>query len=233
MKTQKPKTLKTVKPLSENVKRQIVEMEKTKSIDNKKSKDFQKIYLYRNEDGIKSIVENAKAGAKALNDFIISAQTVTGLTFDNLEREQLKADGVNFIKATIRKHYKFPLASDPFNNEILGFQNIETIYNDFERLNHRWTNNVLEIENNGLYVFPENEEAKIVEYYTTYTTNQKQKDVLEQLTEAVTALNILVASNVIDIYSRQHITKLTPLIRQTIGTEFFSINLHRLTEIRL
>ena len=139
-----------------------------------KVKEFQKVFLYKNEEGINATIKQMEEGKEALNLFILSTERIMRTKFNNEQKEQLKVNGIGFIKETLKKKYPFKEADEKFNLNAMGMGEIENSYHSYNVNSGKWLSNNFKLNDKGFYEVPEEEIEKANEMFAYYTENEKQ-----------------------------------------------------------
>lgn len=139
-----------------------------------KVKEFQKVFLYKNEEGINATIKQMEEGKEALNLFILSTERVMRMKFNNEQKEQLKVNGVEFIKETLKKKYPFKEANEKFNLDAMGMGEIENSYHSYNVNSGKWLYFNFKLNDKGFFEVPEEELEKVNEMFSYYTENEKQ-----------------------------------------------------------
>jgi hypothetical protein len=144
----------------------------------KKEKEFQKVFLYKNEEGINATIKQLEEGKDALNLFILSTERIMRTKFNNDEKIELKNNGIDFIKETLKQIYPFKEADEQFNLEAMGMSEIQNSYHSYNVNSSKWLNFNYFLNEKGTFELEENEIENIIESFSFYTENQKQNECL-------------------------------------------------------
>jgi hypothetical protein len=202
-----------------------------------KVKEFQKVLLYKNEEGINATIKQMEEGKEALNLFILSTERVMRTKFDDDDKIELKDNGIEFIKETLRKHIAFPLASEEFNLEAMGLQEVSDLYKSFEYNSGKWLYFNYFLNEKGLFELEENEIKNTIESFSAYTENEKQNQYLRIAEGLVSLFDEAEELGMLNEYGRQQISNvcdlLTVNVHPVIGTYRIMTNKYLLSSKNL
>ena len=180
-----------------------------------KVKEFQKVFLYKNEEGINATIKQMEEGKEALNLFILSTERIMRTKFNNEQKEQLKVNGIGFIKETLKKKYPFKEADEKFNLNAMGMGEIENSYHSYNVNSGKWLSNNFKLNDKGFYEVPEEEIEKANEMFAYYTENEKQNKSLLIAEGLVSLFNEAEEFGFLNEYGRKQISNVWDLL--TIG----------------
>ncbi|RTY64802.1 MULTISPECIES: hypothetical protein [unclassified Flavobacterium] len=180
-----------------------------------KVKEFQKVFLYKNEEGINATIKQMEEGKEALNLFILSTERIMRTKFNNEQKEQLKVNGIGFIKETLKKKYPFKEADEKFNLDAMGMGEIENSYQSYNVNSGKWLYNNFKLNDKGFYEVPEEEIEKANEMFSYYTENEKQNKSLLIAEGLVSLFNEAEEFGFLNEYGRKQISNVWDLL--TIG----------------
>lgn len=180
-----------------------------------KVKEFQKVFLYKNEEGINATIKQMEEGKEALNLFILSTERVMRMKFNNEQKEQLKVNGIEFIKETLKKKYPFKEADEKFNLEAMGMGEIENSYHSYNVNSGKWLYFNFKLNDKGLFELEENEIKNTTESFSYYTENLKQNESLRIAEGLVSLFDEAEELGLLNEYGRQNISNVFDLL--TIG----------------
>ncbi len=180
-----------------------------------KVKEFQKVFLYKNEEGINATIKQMEEGKEALNLFILSTERIMRTKFNNEQKEQLKVNGIGFIKETLKKKYPFKEADEKFNLNAMGMGEIENSYHSYNVNSGKWLSNNFKLNDKGFYEVPKVEIEKVNEMFSYYTENEKQNKSLLIAEGLVSLFDEAEELGFLNQYGRQQISGVFDLL--TIG----------------
>jgi hypothetical protein len=172
-----------------------------------KVKEFKKVLLYKNEEGIKATIKQMEDGKEVLNLFILSTERVMKTKFDDDQKIQLKDNAIEFIKETLKNKFPFKEADEKFNLDAMGMNEIENSYHSYKVNSGKWRSFNYFLNEKGLFELEEKENEKTSETFSYYTENQKQNDVFEVANDLVKLFDKAENLGMICKFSRQHINR--------------------------
>jgi len=177
----------------------------------KKVKEFQKVFLYKNENNINATIKQMEEGKDALNLFILSTERITRMKFDAFQKNQIR-NNVDYIQGLLREKYPFKEADDSFNLSAMGLTEIGSAYHSFKINSGKWRNLNLKQNENGLFELAEGEVERINEMFTVYTRNEKQNEALEIAENLVKWFDKADEMKFLSQYDRQNITRIFDIL---------------------
>lgn len=197
-----------------------------------KVKEFQKVFLYKNEEGINATIKQMEEGKEALNLFILSTERIMRMKFNNEQKEQLKVNGIEFIKETLKKKFPFKEADEKFNLEAMGMGEIENSYHSYNMNSGKWLYFNFKLNDKGFFEVEENEVKNTTESFSFYTENEKQNECLRIAEGLVSLFNEAEELGILNQYGRQQISNvcdlLTVNVHPVLGTYRIMTNKHLL-----
>lgn len=177
-----------------------------------KVKEFQKVFLYKNEEGINATIKQMEEGKEALNLFILSTERILRMKFNNEQKEQLKINGIEFIKEILKKKYPFKEAEEKFNLEAMGMTEIENSYHSYNVNSRKWLSFNYLLNEEGFFELEENEVKNTNELFSFYTENEKQNESLRIAEGLVSLFDEAEELGILNQYGRQQITSICDLL---------------------
>ena len=178
----------------------------------KKVKEFQKVFLYKNEEGINATINRMEEGKDALNLFILSTERVMRTKFDNDEKIELKNNAIEFLKETLKKKYPFKEADEQFNLEAMGMSEIQNSYHSYNVNSYKWLSFNYFLNEKGIFELEENEIKNTIETFSFYTENQNQNESLRIAEGLVSLFDEAEELGFLNEYGRQQISNVFDLL---------------------
>lgn len=130
--------------------------------------------LWIDEKNLKKEELNLMRATDTLNKFVdLSAQVLGSL--DNSQREMVRKERLDYVKAELRKRFSFPNATDEFNYQSLGV-NLSPLENLLKG-GTPWRQYDFDIDENG--TFTASEHQRHFEHYYHYADTPRRKDALQ------------------------------------------------------
>ncbi|MDP2687792.1 MAG: hypothetical protein Q8O62_11255 [Aequorivita sp.] len=125
--------------------------------------------LWVDEKALKKEQINLVRAEKSLNNFVEAAGIVLG-NLNNDQRELIRKERMEYIKAEIKKHFPFPNATEEFNYQSLGV-NLNAL-NELLKNATPWKQYDFDLDENGSFSASEEQRA-FQNYYRYADTDRK------------------------------------------------------------
>ncbi|MGO3183162.1 MAG: hypothetical protein ACTIJ9_10050 [Aequorivita sp.] len=153
-----------------------------------------KILLRTDTKKIEAIRKEASQSVKPLNDLIAICEKVCKTTFDKEQRDNIRDNGMKFIKDYLKPKFQFKSADERLNLNILGID-LAPLESFMKSNAPIWREYPIEQNDKGLFELVG--EPKQIERCYTYTENEKQVRAYELGVKITDLLNIAIEENFI------------------------------------
>lgn len=185
---------------------------------------FKPILLYQNEKSKKLLEEHVQETANKLNQAVKELELFLGVKLNDTEKLKALKEGVDYVKAHLKKSFQFPKATDEFNMQAMGVD-ISVIKPVLDNAKSLVSNVYIEI-NNDKFQVSEKGKGMIVEQCSLYTANEEQNKCYNLSLELCTTLNKAKQNKYISDMEMNQIEHSLSFIRQSIYLQEFKPN-HR------
>lgn len=145
-----------------------------------------KILLTTDETKIAEIRKHAKASATHLNNLIKRCEDVCKTTFNKDQRDQIRDNGIDFIKDYFKPKHQFPNADEAFNLAAIGID-LQPLENYFSSNTPSWRNYPIEQNDKGIFNLVG--EPKQIEACYHYAETPRQIEAFDIATKISVLLN--------------------------------------------
>jgi hypothetical protein len=134
------------------------------------------------------------------------------MKFNNEQKEQLKVNGIEFIKETLKKKYPFKEADEKFNLDAMGMGEIENSYHSYNVNSGKWLYFDFKLNDKGFFEVTEDDFEKASEMFSYYTENEKQNKSLRIAEGLVSLFDEAEELEILNQYGRQQISNVCDLL---------------------
>lgn len=192
-----------------------------------KKKEFEPVFLYKDNFRIKQITERYEKGVKNLNNFVSIVEKNLSTTFDDDEKRQVKEKGMIFIIDRLRMEFQFPKATDDFNLQALGID-VRPLKEYYRKHAASWNPYQYDIVE-GEFKTSEKVLSHEVEKYYIYTKNDRQNEALQIAEDLKAQIIKAETAGLVSRFNQSDIRNVTELLEYSSNSQMKSewqINYH-------